>query len=1156
MALLMASLHARNVFLIPNTTGTLQTINVYSADTFLPVGTISNVANVSQAISTPAGDKVYLITKSTTPAVIVVSGTSFTPTGKTFSFNGIPTAAAISPDGRRLIVLADTVHVIDTTTDTELPNSFSVATASTFADVVISPDSTRAYILTRPFSGSSSQISILDLTTNALAAGVSPFTLPGSATTVSVGPNGLVYATAQSNFYELEPRTLTLRFNLALSGNPGKPAFTSDGLGAIVPVQNFTTGTQLAIIDLTKRLSFPVSLPGLGNVPLDSLVLGNSGHIYAFSSSTSTVYDITPSTGGFSQATFGILTLPGTVLSVATSKEATPRLLFLNTATSIYRVDLNLTQVTGTQPATAGTGNLTYTGAAPTGSPTQLVVLNNNESAAVNTQFVPVIVRALDANGLPLANVPITFSTASGAILSPPNTLTNAAGYAVTNVTAPGTVGTITVSASAPGSGATAVNTTLNVVQSTPGGGGPGGSGGLLTIVTGNGQAIREQFPSSEELVVRVNDVNGNPLPGAPVSFTIMSGSGGLRPGELSSLTPSCAGGGPTLSCTSNAQGEVRAIFLATNLPQGISFDTTTIAATSGNTTVTFNEVTYLSALQGQTLPGPSVGEIKPGFGDRSITGRVGQLIPGAIQVRVVASGGAQLGFPIPGVGLRVITDNPDVRADCVGGTVLTDFNGVANCDLVLSGKPGTAILSAIVGSGNVRPAIVLTVTAGAPATLNIVSGNNQSGNVGTQLTQPLTVQVLDQFGTPLSDTTVTFAPATAGTVTVSAASVQTNAQGNASVNATLGNTPGAASVVARVGNNLSATFNITVNPTFGAITAVSGGGQAAATNAAFTNPLVVRVTNTAGQPLANAPVSFAVSSGSATLSRTSATTDANGNASVNATAGGNIGPVVVTATAGTFSTTFNLTVRPPLFITTVVNGANFFPGLAPGAIATIIGTGIAGGNTGVVLPTNVVGPLPTSLGGVSVTINGVPAPMFSVSNVNGQEQINVQVPFQTAPGQPAAVAVTTSAGTAQINNVSVQAVQPAIFENLDAANNRFAVAQRLTDGAYITPTNPVQRGQRVRVYLTGLGQTTPAAVTNQGGIAGQRVLAPVIVGINNEGVPFESAEYLPGANGVYMVTFTVPTNAPTGPYVPLSFGAIAPDGTVQYSQGSTISIQ
>jgi uncharacterized protein (TIGR03437 family) len=1160
VAALMSSALARNVFVIPNTTGTPQTISVLSGDNFVPVGTISNVANVFQAISTPSGDKVYLITRTASPAVIVVNGANFTPTGKLFNFGLAPVAAAMTPDGRRLVVIADTVHIIDVATDTELNNGFSVAVPSTLADLAISPDSTMAYILSKPFSGASSQISILDLTTNNLAA-VNPISIPGQTTTLTIGPNGLLYATAPNNFYEIDPRTLQLRADIGVSGTPGKPVFTSDGLGAVIANQTPSTGSQLSVVNLGSRQVFPISVPDLGFNSLDQLILGTNGHIFGFSSGTSTIFDITPSTLHAAAATFGVLSLPGTVQSVVASPETTPRTLFVSTPTSIYRVDLANSQVTGTQPAATTNSTLVFSGPASRGTAAQLIAYNNGETTGVNTLFVPIVVRAVDQNGLPLANVQVTFSTASGAVLNPATTTTNASGFATTNVTAPAGVGAITLTASAPGSSATPVTINLNVAATSPGGGGPGGTGALLSIVGGNGQLVREQFVGAEELVVQVNDASGKPVPGADVTFNLTSGNGALRAGDLSATTPTCRGAGQSIPCTTDDKGQARVIFFASSVPQGSSYTQSTISATSGSSTVSFTEITYLGTQQGQQLPSPSVFEITPGFGDRTITGRVGQIIPGAIQVRVVTAGGPQLGFPIPGVGLHVVSDNPDTSASCQGpgGFVLSDANGVATCDLVISGKPGTALLSAIVGSANVRPSIVLNVTAGAPAKLNITSGNNQSGNVGTKLSGPLTVQVTDQFGTPLPGTTVTFEVATPGAVTLSATSVQTDNNGNASVTATLGNTPGPQIVRARVGTTLVSSFTLTAKPLFGGIVALSGGTQTATINKAFTAPLVVKVTDTNGNPLPNSPVSFAVISGSATLSANSATTDTNGNASVTVTAGNTAGPVVVRATAGNFTTNFNLTVQPPLSISSVINGANFIPGLAPGAIATILGNGIAGGNTGVVLPA-AGGALPTSLGGVSVTINGFSVPLFSVSNVNGSEQINFQVPFDLAPGN-ANVIVNTPAGSTTAAATTVQALQPAIFENVDASNNRYAVAQRLSDGAYITPTNPVARGQRVRVYLTGLGQTSPTAVTNQAGTPGQRVLAPVIVGINNAGVLLESAEYVPGANGVYMVTFTVPTTlnglpTPTGPYVPLSFGAIAPDGRIVYSQGSTISIQ
>ena len=89
LATLMATAHARNLFVIPNTSGALQTIPVISGETFTTVGTISgsNIANVVKAHSTAAGDKIYLITSTASPAVIEVGGSSLQVV-KLFSFLG------------------------------------------------------------------------------------------------------------------------------------------------------------------------------------------------------------------------------------------------------------------------------------------------------------------------------------------------------------------------------------------------------------------------------------------------------------------------------------------------------------------------------------------------------------------------------------------------------------------------------------------------------------------------------------------------------------------------------------------------------------------------------------------------------------------------------------------------------------------------------------------------------------------------------------------------------------------------------------------------------------------------------------------------------------------------------------------------------------
>src|SRR5512133_2176739 len=84
------------------------------------------------------------------------------------------------------------------------------------------------------------------------------------------------------------------------------------------------------------------------------------------------------------------------------------------------------------------------------------------------------------------------------------------------------------------------------------------------------------------------------------------------------------------------------------------------------------------------------------------------------------------------------------------------------------------------------------------------------------------------------------------------------------------------------------------------AVDIVAGNGQVQLIGTALTSPLVVRVSSS-GNPVQGATVTFAVATGSATVSPTTAVTDANGQAKTQVTLGSSPGEVTVTATvAGT----------------------------------------------------------------------------------------------------------------------------------------------------------------------------------------------------------------------------------------------------------------
>jgi hypothetical protein len=83
------------------------------------------------------------------------------------------------------------------------------------------------------------------------------------------------------------------------------------------------------------------------------------------------------------------------------------------------------------------------------------------------------------------------------------------------------------------------------------------------------------------------------------------------------------------------------------------------------------------------------------------------------------------------------------------------------------------------------------------------------------------------------------------------------------------------------------------------AIVLQSGGDQVAEANAAFAQPIVVRVTNARGEGVSGATVTFALTAGTGTANPASVPTDAQGMAQTALTAGATPGRVTLTASVG-----------------------------------------------------------------------------------------------------------------------------------------------------------------------------------------------------------------------------------------------------------------
>jgi uncharacterized protein (TIGR03437 family) len=210
---------------------------------------------------------------------------------------------------------------------------------------------------------------------------------------------------------------------------------------------------------------------------------------------------------------------------------------------------------------------------------------------------------------------------------------------------------------------------------------------------------------------------------------------------------------------------------------------------------------------------------------------------------------------------------------------------------------------------------------------------------------------------------------------------------------------------------------------------------------------------------------------------------------------------------------------------------------------------------------------LPPSLANVSVTFNGITAPMVSVSPGGQYPFVSAQVPFEIAPGT-ASVVVTVNNTPSPSVQETIVASEPGIFTIpatgqgnailvfIDPSTNQPAIAG--PSGAQLGyPTDPIPRGTGGFFYVTGLGAMSPSVNDGSGSCPAASELCyanaqpMVLVGGVPAAVVF--AGQAPGFPGVDQINVTIPSNAPTGPSVSLVVKSA--DGTVT-SNTATIAVQ
>ncbi len=1162
LGLFVSRLNAQDAFLLPGPNGSTSNVSVNTISPFTNIGGFvlpNSTTSAFQVLSRSDGGEFYVISNSSSNTVITTNSL-LGNVQSLVGFGSPATAAILTPDGRKVLVAAGNLQIVNTVNDS-LASTSGIGVGGTAIDVGASIDSTQAYVLVN--TGNGYALNDIDLR---LLQSAKTLAINGQPTGVTVGPNGLIYVGLTNGMLEIDPTTLVVRNSISANGTPGKPSFTPDGKFAIAP--NLTPSTQVAVfvIDLTGKT---VVSPAITTTSLPfaiSQVFAVSNNLaFAYSSASQSLFSIqinTQSVSNFSFVNQGTISLVAATTDIANTSgvpagtHATAKYFLFASGGTLYQLDIANNQIVGTSSISGSPGALSIaTPANSAGFPTTVLAYGDQQVVPVQTASAPLVVRAVDANGKPVVGVGVTFSTTSSANIQTASSLTNDDGLASTTFTA-GAAGAVQITASV-GNGLS-YTFTENVGAASGGGGGGSGSPSSLTIVSGQGALIPagsnvSDANGSPNMGVLYTDTNGNPIPGATITYSQTTGMGTLECPTTTTEAFTCSlASASSLTISTDTNGIALANYQAgiESSQNASAFSTATITATAPNgSTATFYVSSFpnLNFLPTLTVSTPP---------STSFSGAAGQTITGAITGQISSFTGAA----IPNVSLRILSPDPTKgpSASCAGTFALSNAAGTATCNLALAGTQGSTSVLAEMGYVQDFGPFNIKVTAGVPGKIAILQGNNQSGKPGQLLPTTFVVQVSDATGNLLPNTPVTWKVLN-GTITLSQVSATTDANGKASAQGTLGSTPGTAQVQVTAGSGaaqVSATFTATITVPIGGLQVVSGSSQSAAQNAAFPNPLVVEVTDANGNAVAGQSVTFTVTSGSATVATPTATSDGSGHASTAVSAGGTAGAVVVTASSNGFNATFNLTVIPPGPANIVfLNGASLQAGAAAGAIVTIQGTGLATGVNGVVLPNNILGPLPTSLAGVSVTFNGTAAPIFSVSNVNGVQQVTVQVPYEVAGLGTASVVINVAGGGSGTFTVTLKPYSPGLF-----ATNVFGLANQIVairpDGSYVSPANPAHRGEAIIIFATGLGQTNPLTGTNESGVPNQNVIANIAVGFNNSGTPFISAQSVIGDVGVYAITLVVPTNTAAGPSQPVGLIVYDSSGNAIFANSPVIPIQ
>ena len=222
----------------------------------------------------------------------------------------------------------------------------------------------------------------------------------------------------------------------------------------------------------------------------------------------------------------------------------------------------------------------------------------------------------------------------------------------------------------------------------------------------------------------------------------------------------------------------------------------------------------------------------------------------------------------------------------------------------------------------------------------------------------------------------------------------------------------------------------------------------------------------------------------------------------------------------------------PPQIVTNgVVNRASLQAPSAPGTLISIIGSNFTDSPGYLVAPSL---PWPNELGGTSVTIGGVPVPLYEVS----AGRIEAILPFELAANTTLPLVVTRNSAISAPEAVGLVSSQPGIFTVSHDGKGAGDIGLLHADKSWVVlgGGETAKPGDVLEIYCTGLGATTPRAVA---GFPAQVAPASpaidtVTLTIGGVNVPVTFAGLSPGFSGLYQVNATVPAGIASSQHAPV----------------------